>query len=648
MKYFTVFILLALVAPVLFSQSVSIDQLDKKSRKRYEKALKCFKNGEQAEGVKKLEEVVGKYPGFQKGSEKLAGIYLDNEQNDKAIALLNTMMSHSGDMDPRLAMSISYPLEQKQDYSTAVSMLDDLLASGVLSDNQREQVQKRKDELVFREKAYANPLPFTPQRMSAQINTDDIEYHPAFNADGSMMIFVKVSGGKFKNEDLYFSRRITKDSLSKAEPIAALNTPAQEGAFSFSQDGKTLVFTACEWKDSYGGCDLYISFNSGSKWSDPVNMGPVINSEYWDSSPALSTDGRTLYYSSKRPGGSGGADIWMVQLNSQNKWAAPINLGPEINTKGNEETPYLHPDNSTLYFVSDGHIGLGSYDLFMSSKGANQNWATPENMGYPINTPNREGGLFVDLAGDKAYYASQIDLASQDSTYRSGDIYYFDLPTQYKPNLVTYLKVIIRDWKTKGLINAQAQLINLDEQMSHSNVNTTVSGSLLTTIVPGDYALNVSRQNYVFHSENIKLKDGTDITDPFVYEIYLRPIEVEVSPAEKVELPPIVLNNIFFETASASLLKRSDAEINNLIALMSGNENLRIKIIGHTDNVGNDIDNKKLSTDRAKAVYDRLVVAGVARTRLAYEGRGESQPIADNTTQEGRQKNRRTEFIVLP
>ena len=142
--------------------------------------------------------------------------------------------------------------------------------------------------------------------------------------------------------------------------------------------------------------------------------------------------------------------------------------------------------------------------------------------------------------------------------------------------------------------------------------------------------------------------DGSDITDPFVYEIYLRPIEAEVATSEKAEPIPIVLNNIFFETASASLLKRSDPEINNLIALMSSNDNLRIKIIGHTDDVGKEIDNKRLSEDRAKAVYDRLITGGIAKTRLAYEGRGESQPIADNTTPEGRQRNRRTEFIVLP
>ena len=376
-------------------------------------------------------------------------------------------------------------------------------------------------------------------------------------------------------------------------------------------------------------------------------MGPVINSEHWDSSPSISTDGRTLYFSSKRPGGIGGADLWVVKLNSQNKWGEPQNLGPKINTKGNEETPYLHPDNGTLYFVSDGHIGLGSYDLFVTRKNKEQNWDTPINMGYPINTPNREGGLFVDLAGEKAYYGSQIDLASKDSLYRSGDIYYFDLPNEYKPELVTYLKVIVRDWKTKGLINAQAQVINLDEELSQSNINTTVSGSLLTTIQPGEYALSISRDNYVFHSENIKLEDGVDITDPFVYEIFLRPIEVEENPVVKTEPAPIVLNNIFFETGSAQLLSRSDTEINNLIALMSGNDDLRIKIIGHTDNVGRESYNKELSTNRAKAVYDRLVSAGVARPRLAFEGRGEQQPIADNETEDGRRKNRRTEFIVL-
>lgn len=646
MKHLLLTVLCLSVSILLHSQEVSLDLLDKKSRKTYSKALKCFEKGEQLEGIAKLEEVTSKYPGFKPATQKLAGIYLDNSENEKAISLLQTMMDNTDVVDPRLAMSISYPMEEKGDYDNAISILKQLESAGQLKEKQAKTVSKRIKELEFRKVAYANPHPFQPQPVSRQVNSNDLEYHPAFNADGSLMLFVRTTQNR-PQEDLYYSRKITSDSFSIAEPIKSINTPNNEGAFTLSQDGKTMIFTACDWRGSYGGCDLYISFNSGNKWSDPKNMGPVINSEYWESSPALSTDGRNLYFSSKRPGGHGGADLWMVALNDQNQWGEVVNLGPTINTEGNEETPFLHPDNKTLYFISNGLIGLGSYDLFVTKQTDNHEWGTPENLGYPINTPQREGGLFVDLAGEKAYYSAQLDFSDEDNNVRKGDIYSFDLPKVHKPELVTYVKVIVRDAETNGLINANAQLINLDAKQTSSNITTKVSGTLLTTINPGEYALNISRDNYVFHSENIMLEAGAAISDPFLFEVSLRPIEPEKELPPAVESAPIVLNNIFFETGSAQLLSQSNLEINSLTSLLQKNENLKIKIVGHTDNVGNDNDNFTLSRERAEAVYDRLVDAGIAKSRLAFEGKGETMPIADNATNAGRQKNRRTEFVVI-
>ncbi len=647
MKHFFITILCCSLLSSLCGQEISLDDLDKKSKKTYNKALKCFEKGEQAEGVLKLEQVTAKYPGFRPATQKLAGIYLDNSQNDKAISLLMTMMENTEVIDPKLAMSISYPMEEKGDYDNAIPILKKLKSAGRLSEKQLKTVSKRIKELEFRKEAYANPHPFQPTPISKQVNTSDLEYHPAFNADASLMLFVRTNKDR-PQEDLYFSRRIKADSFSIAEPIRNINTQFfNEGAFTLSQDGKTMIFTACDWRDSYGGCDLYITFNSGGKWGDPKNMGPAINTEYWESSPALSTDGRSLYFSSKRPGGKGGSDLWMVQLNDKNKWGEAANLGPTINTEGNEETPFLHPDNKTMYFISNGLIGLGSYDLFVSKQTDDAKWGVPKNLGYPINTPQREGGLFVDLSGEKAYYSAQLDFTAEDNDVRMGDIYSFDLPAVHKPELVTYLKVIVRDAVTTGLINATAQLNNLDPSQTKSNINSLVSGTLLTTINPGEYALNISRDKYVFHSENIVLEPGAVITDPFVFEVFLRPIEPEKELPPAIESAPIVLNNIFFQTGSAQLLDQSDVEINSLISLLTNNENLRIKIIGHTDNVGNDNDNFALSRERAKAVYDRLVKAGIARNRLAFEGKGETFPIADNETAAGRQKNRRTEFVII-
>ncbi len=629
----------------LHAQTLASLESDKKMNKTYKKALACLNKGKVDEGISKLETVTAKYPNFTKASNRLVGLYMDRGEKQKAIELMQKMDQASELPSAKTMMTLSYALEDEGDYPKAIASVARLIDSGVLTEEQKPKVERRHTELVFRNEAYTYPVDYEPIKMDTQINTSLIEYHPALTADGGMMMYVQLGEGKYRNEDLYMAQQIIPDSFSVGQPVEALNTDNDEGAFSLSQDGNTLIFTACNRKNSIGGCDLYISFRKGSAWSPARNLGPEINSRYWDSSPTIAADGRTIYFSSKRPGGLGGSDIWSVALNKNNKWDEVKNLGAPINTPGNDETPYLHPDNTTLYFVSDGHVGMGSYDIYFSKK-SNGVWAPPENLGYPINTSGREGGIFVDLAGNRAYYSSQIDFNNKEEDQTSGDIYYFDLPESIKPELVTYVKVIVRSAKTKGLINADAELLSLDTVNTVSNLITSINGKLLCTIRPGEYSLNISKEGFLFHSENIILTEGASLAEPFVYEVFLQPIEPAVELT--IEEPtPIVLNNIFFEVGSARLLDRSNGEIIKLKELLTSNSQLMIKIIGHTDNVGSDSANKKLSDNRAKAVYDKLISYGISSSRIAYEGRGESQPVADNDTEAGRQKNRRTEFIIL-
>ena len=637
------FLILLFVTVVSYSQvsPVSLDQLDRKSRKKYEKALKCLAKSEpdKSKGIAKIEEVVQKHPTFAKGLEKLSGYYLDTEQPDKAIPHLQALLESSTEPNPRVAISLSYPYEQKREFDKAISAIELALAHPNLTDEQKKKVEKRYKELVFRKKAYANPVDFEPIKFTDAVNTDSGEYHPVFTADGSLMIYVKVKEGRDLREDLYFSE-LVRDSFEMGQPITELE--GSEGAFTLSQDGRVLIFTACDRRNSLGGCDLYISFKRGKTWTAGKNMGETINSRFWDSAPSLSSDGRTLYFASKRKGGQGGSDIWMAKLNKMNKWDHPINLGPLVNTEFNEEAPYLHPDNKSLYFISNGHVGMGSYDVFLS-KLENGEWTIVENLGYPINTDKREGGLFVDLTGSKAYYSSNMDKKG------SGDIFSFELPRKYKPEIVTYLSVEVRDASTKGLVVSKVELEDLSGDNS-ARVSSDVNGKIITTISPGEYALSVSKDGYLFHSENIVLDRETTLADPFIFVVYLQPIVNEPvisTETEVVESKPVVLNNIFFETGSAFLKPRSDGEIFKLAELLQQNKNLKIKIIGHTDNVGNDADNKKLSEQRAKAVYERLLSAKIPKARLAYEGKGETWPVADNATAEGRRKNRRTEFVII-
>lgn len=638
-----VVIFMATIAMVASAQSITIDQLDKKTAKTYNKALKCLNKGERQEGIAKLEEVTTKYPAFTKAANKLVGIYLDDGQNEKAIELMKVMLPLSEVPDYRVAGSLSYAYEDEGNYSQAIEVMEQLISKGQLSGKKLESATVRKRELAFRQEGYRNPSEFKPVKLSTAVNSSDAEYHPGFNADGSVMMFVKVGRGANRNEDLYSAKQVSLDSFTVARPLSELNSSAQEGAFTLSQDGNVLIFTACGHRESIGGCDLFISFRKANKWSPARNMGPDINSRFFDSSPTISSDNRTLYFSSKRPGGQGGSDIWMAQLNSENRWDPAVNLGPKINTSGNDEAPYIHPDGKSLYFTSDGHIGFGSYDIFLAkySKGE---WEAPTNLGYPINTKEREGGLFVDLTGNRAYYSSQLDLSGNKDNNNLGDIYYFELPEAYKPDLVSYIKVEVRDSESGGLINATAEIKGLIGNDLSPDKTIEIGGVLLTTIIPGEYSLSISKKGYLFHSENIVLEKSLDLSNPFIYKVELQKIKPEVIP-EKPK--PIVLKNIFFASGSAELLPTSDFEIAKLVDLLSINGELRIKILGHTDNVGSDAANLKLSADRAKAVYDKIVRSGIASERLQYEGKGESMPIADNETVEGRQTNRRTEFILI-
>ena len=628
------------------SQSITVDALDKKSRKKYAKALKCLKKGDIEKGIAGLQTIVDNNPDFTEGAEKLSGLYISAGQDEKAIPLMRHLAQGDGPMSPALAMTLARALERNKEFDEGISAVEKALANPEMKPAFRDSLELRLEELKFRKVGYANPVKFIPEKLSPAVNTEAMEYHPAFIADGSQIYFVKVRGeGRYRNEDIYMAKVLDGQAVGKAMPIAEVNTDGQEGTFCLSQDGRIMIFTSCERRDAIGGCDLYITVKKGNHWTEPQNMGASINSRWWDSTPSLAADNRTLYFSSRRPGGEGGSDIWMTKLNKHNRWETPVNLGPTVNTKNNDEGPYIHPDSKSLYFISDGHLGFGSYDIFISRKDDDNKWKTPVNLGYPINTPAREGGLFVNLRGDKAYYSSQLQF---DEGQQGGDIYSFDLPLQLRPDLVTYINVEVRDAQTKGLIIARTEFLDLLNEKETVVLDTDVSGKLLTTVKLGEYAMNVSKAGYLFHSENIEVNSVMSMEKPFSYKVYLEPIPPKEEPSiPEAKAPKIILKNIFFETGSAELLSKSEGEINTLAKLLRDNPDMRIKILGHTDNVGNDRDNQRLSEQRAKAVQDALIAKGITKDRLRHEGKGETNPVADNTTEEGRRSNRRTEFFII-
>jgi len=358
-------------------------------------------------------------------------------------------------------------------------------------------------------------------------------------------------------------------------------------------------------------------------------MGKPINTSSWESQPSLSANGTALYFASNRPGGSGGSDIWVTFRQKDQSWSTPVPLDTTINTTSDDQSPFIHADNKTLYFMSKGHRGMGEFDLFMAKKNIDGTWSIPINLGYPINTPANEGALVISLDAKTAFFDSDKD--------GNSNIFTFTLPEKIRPTPVTYVKCLVKDATTQKPLSAEVLLTDLFNSTNQYNIPTHTDGTFLVCLPLGsDYSLQIEKQGYLFHSENFSLTNSNEERNIFE-------LEVKLYPFEMVSTPEIILKNIFFNTGSAELKPESFQEINKLLQLLSENQQLRIQINGHTDDVGSEQDNLILSEKRAFAVYDYLIKNGMDPQRLQYKGFGETKPISEN-----RAENRRTTFEILP
>jgi outer membrane protein OmpA-like peptidoglycan-associated protein/tetratricopeptide (TPR) repeat protein len=516
-------------------------------------------------------------------------------------------------------------------YTQAQLHLEKYLSYPNLTPENKTRAQKLLIDAKFSIQAVLHPVTFKPTNMGAEINTPNDEYLPVATADESMLIFTRKINN---NEDFYKSEKINGKWNTATYLSNQINTNKyNEGAQSISQDGKYLFFTGCNRPDGLGRCDIYIAQKKGKDWGKPVGLNPPVNTPGWESQPSISADGRTLYFISNRKGGFGGYDIWKSTL-GENGWGEPENLGPNINTPYNEQSPFIHPDDSTLYFSSDGWPGLGNKDLFVSRLGKDGKWQKPENLGYPINSNGDESGMSLTANGDYAFFSS-----NNLNGYGGYDIYTFELPVNLRPRQVTYVKGLVKDAKTKQPLEAAVEIIDLESNAAvYQDYSSEDLGDFLATLTSGkNYGLNISKNGYLFYSENFSLKNYK-AKNSFNITVLLSPIEV----GNKV-----ILKNVFFDTNKFDLETESKAELTKLIEFLNLNPTVRIEISGHTDNVGAHQANQVLSENRAKSVYQYLVKSGVAPARLVYKGYGETQPIASNTTDDDRARNRRTEFMII-
>ena len=641
-KIFT--FLLFLLPFLAFGQNyVTKKDAPSKCMKRYQKAQAYNRQNNYDKAIKELEKILHEKPVFIDALILKASLEGVNQNPDQAIRDFNQVLSLDANYSPRIYYEMAIIEQQQEKYREAAGHLEQYIASQPKSQKRLKKAQKLLRNLTFIEYAIQHPVPFAPKSLGNLINTQNSEYLPVIRSDGRQLVYTVRRNHQ---EDFFISQ--LKDSVwQKGQPIDDINTPMNEGAQCLSSDGRLLIFTACQYPNSQGSCDLYYSERKGQHWSRPKGI-KSINTKAFEGQPSLSSDGQLLYFTSNRSGGLGGKDIWVSRRGSEGQWQRPENLGSPINTTDTDECPFIHADGVTLYYCSDGHPGMGKEDLFFAKKGVDNTWGKPVNLGYPINTSANEATLVVSTNGQTAYYATDNEkYVTQKGLFSNFDLFSFSLYEKARPIPVTYAKGKVIDAMTDRGVLAQLEVVDLGTGRSYTTTSTDKKGHFLFCLPSGrDYAVYVNNSKYLFHSSHFSLQAENDFNHPYLLEIPL--VRIPDTPEDIPTVPePVVLENIFFETGSATLLTASLVELNRLFDLLSQNDSLKIKINGYTDNVGQTADNLQLSEDRAKAVYDFLIKKGIAAHRLSYQGYGAAHPIADNDTELGRKRNRRTEFEMI-
>jgi outer membrane protein OmpA-like peptidoglycan-associated protein len=609
------------------------EKVNKKAGEIYGQAYEEATAGNYTAALKHLQEALALDPKFVDVFLSRAGIYAELKNYTASVADFETGLKMDPVYSKTYLLPYSISLAGVGKFKQALDAVNEFLANPTLNSQSIKAGNYRRSAFSFavdhESKHPAKDYVFTPINLGDSINTKDLEYFPSLTIDGSKMIFTRRIAS---DEDFYESNFIN-GKWSNAIPLGGkVNTNLNEGAQNISQDGQLLIFTGCNYPEGEGSCDLYFSMKTNNGWSEPQNLGQLVNTDFWESSPSLSPDKRDLYFASSMAGGFGGRDIWVTHRLPTGKWSRPENLGEAVNTSGDESCPFMHADNETLYFNSNGQPGYGMTDLFFSKKVNDSSWVVAENLGYPINTIDDQGSLIVAADGKTAYYAS-------DGTDTKGglDLYSFQLREDIRPLKTLWVKGKVFDKKTNDGLPSSVELTDIKSGNLISKIQTDEDGNYLVTLPLGkDYAFNVNRRGYLFYSDNFSLqKNNTD--SAFIVNIPLQPIEKGAA---------IVLKNIFFETGKFELQPQSRSELDKLVALLNDNPNLKIQIDGHTDNVGQEKDNLLLSNNRAKAVVDYLLSKAINTLRLTYKGFGSARPVADNSSQQGKALNRRTELSI--
>jgi outer membrane protein OmpA-like peptidoglycan-associated protein len=624
---------------------------NKKAIAYFEGSKKEFQIRKDDDAERLIQKAIKEDDNFTEAHSAYADFLMEKGRVDEAIIHYEKAVKSSPKMFVDNYFYLGGAYFSKMEYDKAKQNFQTLLSFDKINPKMKDIGKKFLKDSEFASEAMKKPVQFDPVNVGQGINTYCAEYFPSITGDGNYFIFTRnqdtTGNRQISMEDFFISKKINGE-WSQAIRINGVNSACNEGAPSISADGMFMFFAGCPNEmcsdgenimKSYGSCDLYYTQRFNGKWSKPVNIGPPVNTAMWESQPSFSSDGKTLYFlrgNVNRDKSVDKVDIYYSVLGDDGKFSDPVKLNDNINTSFEEESVYIHPDNQTLYFSSEGHTGFGKQDVFVSRREANGDWGPAVNLGYPINTNGDENSFIVDPSGKVAYFAS-----NKSGGFGRMDIYSFKLPKDFQPEKITYVKGKVYNAKTKESVDATIELFDIETQLKFSTSYSGKDGQFFVTLTANkNYMVNVNKPGFLFYSDNFSLKGKeTDFNKPYLIEIPLEPIDTGRT---------VVLNNVFFDVNKWDLKPESKAELDKLGAFLTKNPTMKIELGGHTDNSGDKKFNETLSTNRAKAVYDYLITNNkIAAARLSYKGYAEKRPRVPNDSPENKAKNRRTEFKVI-
>jgi len=624
-------------------------KLEKKTEKTYQEGIDYLKRGNYNLAGQQMRKVISEEPGCVDAYFVLGLVNFKKADNNFREAEKN--LRKVIELCPSYDVYAYYYLGEiyygEENYALALKNLDEFLkdVDKIKKDEDYNRAVSLQKYSKFYLEMTGHPVPFTPQVVEG-ISTPQNEYLPILSPDNQMALFtreIKIEPGKnslfretkMKERFLYSMRNPDGKFEAGEEMPEPFNVNDNEGGATLTADNNTLYYTVCKFDNvkKYLNCDIYYSENVNGEWSPIKSVSNKINLPgSWESQPTISADGRTLYFVSDRSGGFGGYDIYRSINSESGEWGTPINLGPLINSTGNEKSPFFHPDEKTLYFSSDGWMGLGGYDIFYSKLDEHGLWTKPKNIGYPINSPDDEVGFFVSTDGMQGFFAS-----NKFNGKGGWDLYSFELYDAARPEKVLLIRGNVKSEYSAEPVKAHIELKNLDTKKISNIPMDSVTGNYVA-VAPfnSDYIMTVKKEGHVYESRYIAKVDSM-FKLPARIDIEMKPIELNKSYR---------INDIYFPFNSFDLTIESKAVLDQLIEFLNESQNISIQIQGHTDNIGNDASNLKLSESRAQSVYNYLIEKGIAEKRLTYKGFGKSMPVAENDSEEGRARNRRTVFVI--